>query len=66
MDLDMLGFAGMKLTTGRDFDKNNRDMVFALLSQRICLEHVVNDEQANAPAATGTSSHMRILTDDRT
>ena len=67
-DDDIVKFASWKLTAGEDFDKQNKHHVFAVLSQRLCIEPVLVGSDAVALADRSVSHHMRLITgisDDR-
>lgn len=58
----MLELAKLKLTNGRAFDDQNTDHVFAVLSQRVCLEPVLAASEAIELADRSVAHHMRLLT----
>ena len=67
-DDDIVKFAPRKVTAGEPFDKRNKHHVFAVLSQRLCIEPVLVGSEAVALADRSVSHHMRLITgisDDR-
>jgi hypothetical protein len=58
----VIGTAYWKLTNGEHFDPQNKHHVFAVLSQRICLEPVLTSSEALALADESVANHMRLLT----
>jgi hypothetical protein len=59
---ELIHLASFKLLDGIKFDSSNPNQVFAVLSQRICLEPVVADLEAICLADRSVSHHMRLLT----
>ncbi|KAM6495125.1 hypothetical protein JOM56_009748 [Amanita muscaria] len=53
--------ASMKLTNTDPFSSMNKDHVFAVLSQRLCLDTVVAGSEAVELADRSVSHHMRLL-----
>jgi hypothetical protein len=58
----VLNSAVEKLTNGQQFNTNDRDHVFAVLSQRFCLEPALAGSEAIKLADRSVSHHMRLLT----
>src|SRR5262245_29214084 len=58
----VLGSAMVQLTTGEDFNVHNRNHVFAVLSQRFCLEPALACSEAIELADRSVSHHMRLIT----
>ncbi|KAF8327857.1 hypothetical protein F5887DRAFT_924568 [Amanita rubescens] len=54
--------ASFKLLNGQPFDVNNKDHVFAVLSQRLCLDLVLTASKAIKLADRSVEHHMRLLT----
>ncbi len=64
----MIEVASDKLTNAAPFDPGNRDHVFAVLSQRLCIEPVLASSEAIQMADRSVAHHMRVVTgisDDR-
>ncbi|KIM86830.1 hypothetical protein PILCRDRAFT_4708 [Piloderma croceum F 1598] len=64
----MVKLASGKLLSGSAFDDQKADHVFAVLSQRLCIEPVLVSSEAIALADRSVASHMRLITgisDDR-
>ena len=59
----MIYFASWKLRNGEVFKANNKDHVFAILSQRLCLDPVIAMSEAIGLADHSVADHMRLLTD---
>ncbi|KAF8329745.1 uncharacterized protein EI90DRAFT_2923766, partial [Cantharellus anzutake] len=59
---DNMTFAASKLTGGRAFDVEDVNHVFAVLSQRLCLEPVMSSMMAVKLAEQSVTHHMRLLT----
>ncbi len=55
--------ASWKLRNGEPFKAKNKDHVFAVLSQRLCLEPVLATAEAIELADRSVAHHMRLLTD---
>jgi hypothetical protein len=65
---DIVKLASKKLTNGLAFNDQDKDHVFAVLSQRLCLEPVLVASEAVALADRSVAHHMRLITgisDDR-
>jgi hypothetical protein len=58
----MIKLASSKLTNKQNFNANNIDHVFAVLSQRLCIEPVIVGSEAIALADRSVAHHMRLLT----
>jgi hypothetical protein len=58
----MIATASLKLQDGTAFDATNKDHVFAVLSQRLCLDPVIVDSEALKLADHSVAHHMRLLT----
>jgi hypothetical protein len=58
----VVGYASLKLTDGDDFDAMSKDHVFAVLSQRFCLEPALAGSEALKLADRSVGHHMRLLT----
>ena len=54
--------ASFKLLNGESFDVKNKDHVFAVLSQRLCLDLVLIASEAIKLADRSVEHHMRLLT----
>jgi hypothetical protein len=52
----------LKLTCGLGFDAKDKDHVFAVLSQRLCLEPILVASEAVALADRSVANHMRLIT----
>jgi hypothetical protein len=59
---ELIRLAAVKLTNMDPFDPSDANHVFAVLSQRICLEPVVVGSEAIHLAVRSVSHHMRLLT----
>jgi hypothetical protein len=59
---EMVRLASAKLTNGTPFDAKDRNHVFAVLSQRLCLEPVLAGAEAIKLADRSVAHHMRLLT----
>jgi hypothetical protein len=65
---DLVRTASLKLTDAVGFDPKNKDHVFAVLSQRVCIEPVLVGSEAIGLADRSVAHHMRFITgisDDR-
>ena len=58
----MVQFASWKLINGYTFDNQSKDQVFAVLSQRLCIEPVIVGSEAMALADRSVAHHMRLIT----
>jgi hypothetical protein len=58
----MIDFASSKLLNGEPFKATNRDHVFAVLSQRLCLDPVIAASEATELSDRSVAHHMRLLT----
>jgi hypothetical protein len=58
----MINLASLKLLNGRNFNDTDKDHVFAVLSQRLCLDPVLAASEAIGLADRGVADHMRLLT----
>ncbi|KAF8510600.1 hypothetical protein JB92DRAFT_2727559 [Gautieria morchelliformis] len=58
----LVSSAGLKLTGGEGFVMDANDHVLAVVSQRICLDPVLNNAEGINLADRGVAHHMRILT----
>ena len=58
----MVGTAAWKLTCGERFNPYHKNHVFAVLSQRLCLELVLVGTEAVALTERSISHYMRLLT----
>ena len=58
----MINFASSKLQNGERFKATDRDHVFAVLSQRLCLDPVMAASEAIELADRSVAHHMRLLT----
>ena len=58
----MINFASSKLQNGERFKATDRDDVFAVLSQRLCLDPVMAASEAIELADRSVAHHMRLLT----
>jgi len=58
----MVRLAARKLTNGEPFEHYKIDHVFAVLSQRLCIEPVLVGSEAVALANRGVAQHMRLIT----
>ncbi|KAF8522530.1 hypothetical protein JB92DRAFT_2807319 [Gautieria morchelliformis] len=58
----LVSSAGLKLTGGEGFVMEANDHVLAVVSQRICLDPVLNNAEGINLADRGVAHHMRILT----
>jgi len=52
----------MKLTNGEAFDASEKNHVFAVVSQRLCLDPVLAGTEAIRLADSSVAHHMRLLT----
>ncbi len=59
---DTVIIGSFKLLNGKPFDVNNKDHVFAVLSQRLCLDLVLTAAEAIKLADRSVGHHMRLLT----
>jgi hypothetical protein len=59
---ETLQLAILKLLNAEPFDATNKDHVFAVLSQRLCLDLVLADSEAVKLADRSIARHMRLLT----
>ena len=59
---EMINFASAKLRNGESFIATNRDHVFAVLSQRLCLDLVLSATEAIELSDRSVAHHMRLLT----
>ena len=57
----MITLASWKLLNGADFKATNQDHVFAILSQRLCLDPVMAVSEAIELANHSVAHHMRLL-----
>ena len=58
----MTRFASFKLTGGHNFNAKDKNHVFAVLSQRICLDPGLAGAEATQLADRSVAHHMRLLT----
>ena len=58
----MIKVASCKLLNGEDFNVKNTIHVFAVLSQRLCLEPVIAASEAIELANHSVAHHMRLFT----
>ena len=58
----MIALASWKLRNGENFNANDKDHVFAILSQRLCLDPVLAASEAIELADRSVAYHMRLLT----
>jgi hypothetical protein len=58
----MIASASWKLRGGKPFNARNKDHVFAVLSQRLCLDPVIVGSEALKLADHSVAHHMRLLT----
>ena len=58
----MINFASFKLRNGESFKATDRDHVFAVLSQRLCLDPVIAASEAIELVDRSVAHHMRLLT----
>jgi len=58
----MVRLAARKLTNGEPFEHYKIDHVFAVLSQRLCIEPVLVGSEAVALANRSVAQHMRLIT----
>ena len=64
----MVKTASRKLLNDQDFNYRSKDHVFAVLSQRLCIEPVLMNSEAIRLADRSVAEHMRLITgmsDDR-
>ena len=61
-DNKLVETASLKLVNGEDFDDQKKDHVFAVLSQRLCIEPVVEESKAFGLADRSVAHHMRLIT----
>ena len=54
--------ASLKLLNGEPYNTENKDHVFAVLSQRLCLDLVIASSEAIGLADRSVAHHMRLLT----
>ncbi|KAK2464638.1 hypothetical protein APHAL10511_003331 [Amanita phalloides] len=59
---EMVALASLKLLNGEAFRANNKDHVFAVLSQRLCLDPVMAASEAVNLADRSVAHYMRLLT----
>jgi hypothetical protein len=59
---EMITTASLKLRGGKPFSARNKDHVFAVLSQRLCLDPVIVNSEALKLADHSVAHHMRLLT----
>ncbi|KAK2465753.1 hypothetical protein APHAL10511_002297 [Amanita phalloides] len=59
----VIELAGIKLRNGKRFSPNKKHHVFAIFSQRLCLESVLSSPEAIELAEHSVTSHMRLLTE---
>lgn len=57
----MIRLASSKLTNGEVFKDQNTDHVFAVISQRLCIEPVFSSSEAIQLADRSVSHHMRLI-----
>jgi len=57
----MIDLASLKLLNGRAFGSTDKDHVFAVLLQRLCLEPVLGASEAIELADRGVAHHMTLL-----
>ena len=58
----MINFASFKLRNGEKFRATDKDHVFAVLSQRLCLDPAMAASEAIDLADRSVAHHMRLLT----
>jgi hypothetical protein len=58
----MIALASWKLRNGDEFRATDKDHVFAVLSQRLCLDPVIAASEAIELADRSVAHHMRLLT----
>lgn len=58
----MVQFASWKLINGHTFNDQDINQVFAVLSQRLCIEPVLVGSEAIALADRSVAHHMRLIT----
>ena len=58
----MVSLAALKLVNGQSFSANTLDHVFAVLSQRLCLDPVLAGSEAVQLADRSVAHHMRLRT----
>jgi len=58
----MIQYSSFKLTNGQSFDPSDVNHVFAVLSQRLCLDPVLSGSEAVELADRSVANHMRLLT----
>jgi hypothetical protein len=58
----VVDYASLKLTDGENFNAMNKNHVFAVLSQRFCLEPALAGSEALELADRSVAHHMRLLT----
>ena len=61
-EYDLISLASFKLRNGERFDVKNKNHVFAVLSQHLCLDLVLTDSEAIKLADRSVAHHMRLLT----
>ncbi|KAF8347980.1 hypothetical protein F5887DRAFT_673723 [Amanita rubescens] len=61
-EYEMIDFASSKLRNGKPFKATDRDHVFAVLSQRLCLDPVIAASEAMELSDRSVAHHMRLLT----
>lgn len=59
---EMIALASWKLRNGDEFRATDKDHVFAVLSQRLCLDPVIAASEAVELADRSVAHHMRLLT----
>ncbi|KAF8343351.1 hypothetical protein F5887DRAFT_1212483 [Amanita rubescens] len=59
---EMIDLASLKLLNGRNFNDSDKDHVFAVLSQRLCLDPVLAAPEAIGLVERSVAHHMRLLT----
>jgi len=59
---EIVAFASLKLTNGRSFNAENENHVFAVVSQRLCLDPASTGAGAIELAGQSVAHHMRLLT----
>ena len=58
----LVALAALKLTSGCDFDFNNKYQVLAVLSQLLCVEPTLGNSEVTKLAVQSVAAHMRFLT----
>ena len=58
----MVRLASWKLINGHTFDDQDKNQVFAVLSQRLCIKPVLIGSEAIALADQSVAHHMRLIT----